>query len=59
MKVIITGATGFLGRNLAESFHDDGLQVVATGRSLAVCDELRNKGIEGELGSGSWPASWI
>lgn len=46
MKIIITGATGFLGRSLAESFHDDGMQVVATGRSLAVGDELRNKGIE-------------
>lgn len=46
MKIIITGTTGFLGRNLAESFHNDGLQVVATGRSLVVGDELQNKGIE-------------
>ncbi|MCP4658474.1 MAG: NAD(P)-dependent oxidoreductase [bacterium] len=46
MKVIITGATGFVGRNLAERFHDDGLKVVATGRSRAVGDELRKKGIE-------------
>ena len=46
MKIIITGVTGFLGRNLAESFHGDGLRVVGAGRSLAVGDELRNKGIE-------------
>ena len=31
MKIIITGATGFLDRNLSESFHADGLQVTATG----------------------------
>ncbi len=46
MKVIITGATGFVGRNLAESFHDAGLEVVATGRSRAVGDALRKRGIE-------------
>jgi len=46
MKIIITGATGFLGRNLAESLHDDGMQVMATGRSHVVGDELRKKGIE-------------
>ncbi len=46
MKIIITGATGFLGRNLAESFHNEGLHVIATGRSLAVGDELQQKGIE-------------
>lgn len=45
MKVIITGATGFIGRNLAETLHDDGLQVVATGRSQATGDELQKKGI--------------
>lgn len=46
MKIIITGATGFIGRNLAESLHDDGLQVLATGRSETIGDELINKGIE-------------
>jgi nucleoside-diphosphate-sugar epimerase len=28
MKIIITGATGFLGRNFAESFHDKGVEVI-------------------------------
>jgi nucleoside-diphosphate-sugar epimerase len=45
MKLIITGATGFIGRNLAERFHADGFQVVATGRSERVGDELREKGV--------------
>lgn len=45
MKIIITGATGFLGKNLVESFHADGLQVTATGRSSAVGDELRKKSV--------------
>lgn len=45
MKVIITGATGFVGRNLAERLHDDGLEIVATGRSHAIGDELQKLGI--------------
>ena len=48
MKIIITGATGFLGRNIAESLHNDGLQIMATGRSMVVGDELRKKGIQFE-----------
>jgi nucleoside-diphosphate-sugar epimerase len=46
MKIIITGATGFLGRNLSESFHKEGMQVVATGRSLSIGKQLRETGIE-------------
>jgi nucleoside-diphosphate-sugar epimerase len=45
MKIIITGATGFLGRNLAECFHTDGLQVMATGRLSSVGDELQKNDI--------------
>jgi nucleoside-diphosphate-sugar epimerase len=48
MRTIITGATGFLGRNLAESLREDGLEVLATGRSLAIGDELRKSGIRFE-----------
>lgn len=45
MKIIITGATGFVGRNLAESFQDKGWDVIATGRSMDIGAELRGKGI--------------
>lgn len=45
MKIIITGATGFIGRNLTERLHGDGFQIEAIGRSLEVGDELRKKGI--------------
>jgi nucleoside-diphosphate-sugar epimerase len=47
-RVIITGATGFIGRNLAEDFNFDGIQVLATGRSLEVGRELLGRGIEFE-----------
>ena len=46
MKVIVTGATGFLGRNLTKTFHEEGLQILATGRSPVAADALRRRGIE-------------
>lgn len=46
MRIIITGATGCIGRNLAESLHGEGIEVVATGRSEKVGAELRERGIE-------------
>lgn len=46
MKIIITGATGLVGRNLTEGLFDDGMQIVATGRSTEVGKELQKKGIE-------------
>jgi nucleoside-diphosphate-sugar epimerase len=46
MKIIITGATGFIGRNLSESFHKEGMKVIAIGRSEYVGKALREKGIE-------------
>lgn len=46
MKTIITGATGFIGRNLSESFHEEGIQVIATGRSLDIGKELQKTGIQ-------------
>ncbi|MBD3180262.1 MAG: SDR family NAD(P)-dependent oxidoreductase [Candidatus Latescibacteria bacterium] len=46
MKIIITGATGFIGRNLAESLHDEGNQITATGRSRQVGNQLIKRGIE-------------
>lgn len=45
MKIVITGATGFIGRNLAENFHKNDLDVVATGRSPGVGNTLQKKGI--------------
>ncbi len=46
MKIIITGATGFIGRNLAEAFHTDGIDVLTTGRSELVGKVLTKQGIE-------------
>jgi nucleoside-diphosphate-sugar epimerase len=46
MKLIVTGATGFIGRNLVEGLHGDGHHVLATGRSTAVGERLRERGIE-------------
>ena len=46
MKIIITGATGFIGRNIAEKLHDEGHQIITTGRSLKVGKELEKQGIK-------------
>jgi nucleoside-diphosphate-sugar epimerase len=46
MRIIITGATGFVGRNLAETLHKSGHDILGTGRSREVGDELRTGGIE-------------
>ena len=43
MKIIITGATGFIGRNLSESFHKEGIKVIATGHSLDMEENCRNR----------------
>ena len=45
MKIIITGATGFVGRHLAERLHEDGFQVVGLGRSTDAGDALQEQGI--------------
>jgi nucleoside-diphosphate-sugar epimerase len=46
MKLIITGATGFIGRNLAEGLQSAGLAVLATGRNKKIGAELQKRGIE-------------
>jgi nucleoside-diphosphate-sugar epimerase len=46
MKIIITGATGFIGRNLSESLHKEGMKVIAIGRSEYVGKALQENGIE-------------
>ena len=45
MKVIITGATGFIGRNFAESLHKKGYDILATGRSQYMGQQLEKAGI--------------
>ncbi len=49
MKAIITGATGFIGRNLSEHLNEKGINVIASGRSLEVGKELQKLGIEFNL----------
>jgi len=44
-RVIITGATGFIGRNLSEALFADGLEVVGTGRNEKVGRALSGFGI--------------
>lgn len=46
MTIVITGATGCLGRNLAEGLHGDGMDVRATGRSREVGSALQEGGID-------------
>jgi nucleoside-diphosphate-sugar epimerase len=46
VKLIITGATGFIGRNLAASFRERGDDIIATGRSPGAGAELRENGLE-------------
>lgn len=43
MKVLITGATGFIGRNLAERLIDDGHEVICIGRSLGKLKHIAGK----------------
>jgi nucleoside-diphosphate-sugar epimerase len=45
LKIIITGATGFIGRNLAEAFFADGMEVAATGRNEDIGKTLFKQGI--------------
>jgi len=45
LKVIITGATGFLGRNIAESFHSADIKVCALGRNQDVGKQLTASGM--------------
>ncbi|MDA7423295.1 NAD-dependent epimerase/dehydratase family protein [Thalassococcus lentus] len=45
-RILITGATGFLGGKLALHLHSRGCGVVACGRDPKLLNELRSKGIE-------------
>ena len=46
MKIIVTGTTGFIGRNIAESFSAEGMEIIATGRSEAAGEALAAAGIK-------------
>lgn len=45
MKVLVTGATGFLGRHLALALHKQGHEVTAAGRNDTIGEKLRQEGI--------------
>lgn len=45
MKIIVTGATGFIGRNVAEYFHKIGYEVLGLGRNKKIGAELLRLGI--------------
>jgi nucleoside-diphosphate-sugar epimerase len=46
MLVLVTGATGFLGRRLVAALLEEGHRVRALGRNPAVCDRLTLAGVE-------------
>jgi nucleoside-diphosphate-sugar epimerase len=45
MKVLVTGATGFLGGALARRFHNMGWNVTALGRNISKIGQLESEGI--------------
>ncbi len=44
-KVLVTGGTGFLGKRLAETLHELGYAVTATGRNTKIGQALEKQGI--------------
>ncbi|HEL2411582.1 TPA: NAD-dependent epimerase/dehydratase family protein [Streptococcus suis] len=58
MKVLVTGANGFLGLGIVEELLDRGCQVVATDMNLALCDNRAEK-IECDLFSVSDPFEYF
>lgn len=46
MRILVTGATGFLGRHLVRALQAHGHSVRAMGRNVSVCAELGAAGIE-------------
>jgi len=43
MKVLVTGATGFIGKRLSERLVQEGHEVICTGRILSKLDKLLNR----------------
>jgi nucleoside-diphosphate-sugar epimerase len=50
MKVLVTGATGFLGSHVAETLSQRGCQVRTLARSASKADLLRTWGVEVQIG---------
>ena len=50
MKVLVTGATGFLGGAVSRALHRDGVSVIATGRNADKLKELSADGIPATMG---------
>jgi nucleoside-diphosphate-sugar epimerase len=57
MRVLVTGATGYLGSAIAEALRADGRKVVGTARSEGALAQLRANGHEGVHADLSDPAS--
>jgi nucleoside-diphosphate-sugar epimerase len=57
MKVLVTGATGYLGAAAAEALATRGHQVLGLARSERSSNALRNRGIEPVMGDFGDPAS--
>ncbi len=51
MKVVITGATGFLGFRTVEKLIEKGYEILATGRDKTRAEKLRTLGVQVETGS--------
>lgn len=45
MKIVITGATSGIGKQLALDYHEDGHEVWAIGRNESVLKDLKNRGL--------------
>lgn len=45
INIVVTGATGFLGKRLVRQLYENGYQVTATGRNIAIGEQLKALGI--------------
>ncbi|WP_130860508.1 NAD-dependent epimerase/dehydratase family protein [Gracilibacillus phocaeensis] len=45
INIVVTGATGFLGKRVVRQLYENGYQVTATGRNIAIGEQLKALGI--------------